>query len=142
MPTKSPSQQALNDILEAFDKQFDIGFTTAGLQTVITLFDGSLGNFLRDLEPHNRGVDIWGDTNLRELPNFILGFVVAQIAVGIIDAAGPSNVDDKTVRDISSAVMTDPKTEKQCEFVVKSYLKKVKHDKAQTPICSTQPFQR
>jgi hypothetical protein len=135
----TPSEQALADVLEAFRDQWGIIFTVNGRAALKRRFDDTLGRYLRGIEVVNRGVDIWGDAYLKEMPAFILGYVVAEMAFEIRrDVPDPTteiSVDETTIDPIADMVMKGKKTTDYCQFVVTSYQRKLKLPKDHTPIC-------
>ena len=144
-PAKTPTDTAQDDIFDAFQNQWRIALTLDARKAFIGLFDRSLGRYLRGIEKVNDRVDIWGDPYLREMPAFVLGFVVAEIAFRLRSSySDPSveiTVNEGDLIPIAEGVMKEGKTTAYCQFVVTSYQKKLKIPKDHTPICGDiQPF--
>jgi hypothetical protein len=129
------ADNALKDILEMFGSEYwNISFTDDGRAELTRLFAETLGKYFADLETDNPGRDLWGDPTLKEMPNFILGYAVAQIAIALKNVSGNRRVDGPTFNVVARGVMRDAKTEENCAFMLKSYLKKL-NPRAATPIC-------
>ena len=136
MRKPSPADEALYDIFDAFESVWHVQFTKEGGDALIALFDNSLGGYLRGLEPQNKRRELWRDASLKELPNFILGYVVTEIALEISAKVGGAPADERVVNEIVPAIMRSQATEDRCAPVERSYRSKVKDDRNPTPICA------
>lgn len=138
-PAKSPSEEALDDILKEFAK-LRIEFSFSGREKALQLFNESLGKYLRRLEQINTK-NVWSDPELAEMPAFILGNVVAEIARQLKrEPGGGVGVDEPTIERVAKGVMRSKKTLADCRIMVDSYERKVQHLVDPTPICSVETF--
>jgi len=132
---KKPHEEALDDVLDAFQSQWKIVFDDDGLRMAKKIFGETLGRYLADLEGPNEGTDIWAAPNLKELPAFILGNVVARIARQLRLTSGGSAVGGALLFAVAHEVMDASDTREVCRVVVDSYESKIAHPVTPTPIC-------
>ena len=115
---------------------WNISFSDDGLAELNSLLDNSLGKYFEKIEPQNHDrPDLWSAPDLKEMPQFILGHVVAQIAIALRKSVGSGQVNKAKMMQIGPQVMHDKTTEEYCAFMLSSYHKKVAPAASATPIC-------
>ena len=132
-------ENALTEILEMFgQKYYNINFTADGLDALKDLCWQSLGQYFEQIEPKVTplGRDLWRGPDLKEMPNFILGYAIPQIAISLKNVSGGKAVGADTVRLIGKSVMRDGKTEEHCAAMLASYVIKLGIPRSPTGICA------
>jgi len=138
--TRRPSELALDDVLDALTHQWHLTLTHDGRAALVERYEMSLGRWLRGLERQRPTVALWTDPALQELPEFILGHCVAQMAQALASTTGPVNAEQ--VREAARDMMQAARTRRYCGRVVRNVLTTLELQQPralapiETPICN------
>lgn len=140
MPKTNPAD-ALGDIEDELET-LGVKLSLRAHARLANKFYASLGKYLGLMGALNPERDIWHDSKLLALHDFVSRFVVNILAEQLRVASGGAEVPPELLADRLKGIMEDGVVTTECQRVIRFLESQLIHDREVTPICDTSSLVR